>query len=411
MSGGLEGAISGQPPAALPSVVASVTEVAPGAPTDGGGTADTTAASEESSDGGGIDGVKAAVSLVVVGFAGVMSYIGLQGTDLTTVMRNQSSPLQLMGLFVLLAVVTALLSVFVKELSMGRLTVGMQVTILLGQLALFPLIEAVTPLPSGITSVTQRIVAFAVAGALAIVAVAVCASAMPLTAHTRSGLVEKGDAPLALPVNGASGPAQSAKHIEPLGPEAALRIWRLLRRPAGNTHLYLFLLVVSLIFTSLAVYTGLRLELRNQLDAGVGLQATLKETGTQGVVNLAVSAQHLAIEDEALVMVNAVPSKLPTGRALSIASICKRNYAPGDVSSCESDPCDSNGINCQTLLVWGLPPDATGVVNTRITFPFSAAAYQWLQVVSYTCKQTPSAANCSNLSGVYNGINLAVPSS
>jgi hypothetical protein len=64
-----------------------------------------------------VDRVKAVVSLIVAGFAGVMSYIGLQGTDLTTVMRTQSRLVQLMGLFVLLAVVSAVLSVFSGQLN------------------------------------------------------------------------------------------------------------------------------------------------------------------------------------------------------------------------------------------------------------------------------------------------------
>jgi hypothetical protein len=54
-------------------------------------------------------GVKAAASLVVVGFSGAMSFIGLSRAGLTTAMRNQLVAVELMALLLLFAMIAALL--------------------------------------------------------------------------------------------------------------------------------------------------------------------------------------------------------------------------------------------------------------------------------------------------------------
>jgi hypothetical protein len=397
-------------PGTLPGVVTSVIDLAEGRSGEPSA-ASTTATVTTGADSARIDGVKAVISLVVVGFAGVMSYIGLQGTDLTTVMRNQSLLVQFMGLLVLLAVVTAILSVFVKELETGRLTVGVELAVVLGQLALFPLIEAITPIPF-VTSTAQSTAGWAVAAGLGIVAAGVLVAGIPAatTPHadgTPEGAVADGTASVGvLPVEAAA--RARREWVGRAGHPKHLNRTAFLRRPAGNTHLYLFLLVVSLLFTSLAVYTGLRLEVRNQLAAGVALQASLKQTGAQGVVTLDISASHLATEDFVVVNVTALESHA------SIASIC-RNAAtvPGDYP-CAADPCNdifpTAAGHCDSLVGWDIPPDATGNVNRQLTFPFSTVTYQRLHIETSTCRRanlnTPAVCNL----GQSNHIDLAVPS-
>jgi hypothetical protein len=401
--------MSDQPPLAIPGVVASVIDLAkekaaeattfPVATTT---MAKSTSTAEAPAGGAPIDRVKAVTSLVVVGFAGVMSYIGLQGTDLTTVMRNQSLLVQFMGLFLLLAVVTAILSIFVRDLGTGRFTFGMELGIIFGQFALFPLIEAITPIPF-ITSQAQTTAGWAVAAALAIVGFALFVASMPQAESARPDGAGTG-----APGSEAGALIRTEETGTFLEPGHRSRSGRLLHRPADQTHFYIFLLVVSLLFTAVAIYTGLRLEVRNQLAVGVGLQANLQQTGSHGVVTLDVSASRLAAEDFVVVNVTALESHP------SITSACGDvPTVPGDYS-CAADPCSSNYPNaaryCDSLVGWDVPPDAAGNVDRQLTFPFSTATYQRLHIETYTCERSTlkTAAVCDL--GQSNHIDLAVPS-
>jgi hypothetical protein len=386
-----------------PGGVSSVIDIARSTLGDGRPGTDREKAAEPSGD-RQVDRLKAVISLVVVGFAGVTSYIGLQGADLTTVMRNQSLLVQLMGLFVLFAVITAILSVFVHELDLGdRLTFGMELAVVLAQLAVFGVIEAFTPMPF-VTGAAQRITGWVTGGVLALAALGALTRGWPLPAGQSLG-PSPGEGTWAL------GKSEGGSAITLAGSTVAKqpRRWAFLRRPADHNHLYLFLLVVSLLFTSMAVYTALRLEVRDQLTAGVGLQANIEQSGRYTILNLDISASHLATQDFLVVNVNALES--PD----NIASICSDQPTPKGQYPCTSDPCDAGNYPlaatyCRSLVGWDIPPDTTGEADRQLTLPFSTARYQRLHITTAVCERATSTAACNYDVAQTNHIDLAIPS-
>jgi hypothetical protein len=278
-----------------------------------------------------------------------------------------------------------------------------ELAVVLAQIALFALIEAITPMP--FLKNQTNIGGWVVCGVLTLLALAALAVAKPLpSAAGPTGTPRRGQ--------GIDGLAIIPSHPEPgdavafLGPPTALRRFAFLRRPADNTHLYLFLLIVSLLFTSMAIYLGLRLEVRNQLLAGVGLQASFNEQGAQGVVTLGVSASQLAPQDYVVVHVYGLESRV------HIATICEEAGPRVDPRSCEQDPCYYFGRYCPDLVLMDVPVDSSGDVDRHLTFPFSTASYQRLHIETYTCLRAVGSSHCNETGQEqYNLTDIAVPRS
>src|SRR5581483_3003080 len=95
-----------------------------------------------------LDRVKIAVAFVVTGFAAMISFIGLKGDELTAVIRNQEFYVGMLGLFIFLAVATAILSMFTQQLfTTHHVRRGDQLCILMLLLAVGAFIVRETPIP------------------------------------------------------------------------------------------------------------------------------------------------------------------------------------------------------------------------------------------------------------------------
>jgi hypothetical protein len=354
--------------------------------------------------------VKMISSFVVTAFAGVMSYLGLKGTELTTVLRNQSLFVELMALFILLAVATAILSVFFTGLSPRHLSLGEELAVVSAQSAVFAAIALGTPIPF-VTTPAQQIVAWSVLGVAILLVIGLPVLSYPLIPATppdRTG--DRPDHAAAEPVlvvpqgdRWTAGGAVTAKerHLPSLP-------W-FFRKEASDANFYMFLLIVSLMFTSLAAYTGLRLEVRNQLATGAELQASLQESGGNTVLTLSVTVSHLPVQD----FLNVNVRGLLAGPGHSAKHLCAGTRSNGDHYSCLEDPCGYAKVApyCNSLVAWDVPPDTSGDVDRQLTVPFLTGAFQRVHISSAVCERATESSTCNFKLAPNTFLDLEVPAS
>lgn len=184
------------------------------------------------------------------------------------------------------------------------------------------------------------------------------------------------------------------------------RATRLPGRQAGTVNLYVFLLMVSLLFTSMAVYMALRIEVRNQVSAGVAIQASLQATASEGVLSLSVSASHLVTVDFVRLEVSALPSSDRT------SVLCKNVVTTPGGFSCAQDPCSYTTVQNQCTFVagWDIPPDSEGNVSHELTFPFSTASYRQLHIETQVCQRRSVSSPCDYDLAPRAHLELVVPS-
>jgi hypothetical protein len=163
--------------------------------------------------------------------------------------------------------------------------------------------------------------------------------------------------------------------------------------------------IVSLLFTSTAAYMGLRLLVRDQVTAGVDLQASLQRSGSESTINLTVSGFHLPDRDLVVVTVTALRS------GTAVASACKGVPSARGGFACPADPCGYATVaatSCDNLVGWDIPPDSSGNVDHVLAFPFATASYQALHVITQICGRSSLTAACSYTGTPDSQLNLAV---
>jgi hypothetical protein len=133
------------------------------------------------------------------------------------------------------------------------------------------------------------------------------------------------------------------------------------------------------------------------------------ESGRYTILNLGVSAAHLAAQDFLVVDVNALES------GANITSICSGERTPKGQYSCASNPCDSGdypraATYCRSLVGWDIPPDTSGEVSRQLSFPFSTVGYQRLHILTSVCERPTANSPCDYDVAQSNHIDLTVPS-
>ena len=133
------------------------------------------------------------------------------------------------------------------------------------------------------------------------------------------------------------------------------------------------------------------------------MQASLQMSRQEGILTLQVSSSHLPTQDYVLVTVTALPTSYVT------AKICKGQPHGSGLFSCQDDPCSYLDADCNSLVDWTVPPDASGNVDRQLTVPFSALAYQRLHIETSVCERAKGNLPCNFRLAPETHVDLAVP--
>jgi hypothetical protein len=319
--------------------------------------------------------LKASIAFLVAGFAAVISFIGLKGEELTTVIRNQEEWVALTGLFLFLAIAVAVVSVFSSQLfSERRLRHVDELFIIAILLASGAVIFYLTPISASTTG-CQSVVARSLAAAFLVIGV---------------GLLVL---------------ARSTKRWKWLP-------W--LRHQVSLDQLFVFGVIVSLALASLAVLMGLRLEARSQVSAGAQIRASLGSpvlvsgtTDSLVTVTVNVSSSKLPQQDYAFITGVALQSSVPLQKA------CKSVKSIKGGEGCLDDPCVYPGIDmkCVNVLSWIDPPGANGNLSPQVSFSLSPMKYSRLHIQDQVCVRRLETDACNFGIATTASIDLNIPSS
>lgn len=335
---------------------------------------------ENGTSSNGLGDVRNLLGFLVAGFAGVLNVLGLKSAEIGVVLRNDPFQVGVVAAFLLIAVLTAVISVFVNAEG-HPISAIVAVIVLLCTVATFPLMVWLIPAPfqgQHNEQVTSIVVTWSLLGAAALITLvyATWCLAKWVGRHHQVTVVR----------------AHTAEPAEGTAPAAAGR-GNSSRKMGDLLNLQCLLLAAAVILTSTAAYGAMRVETNSQTSSVAEIGDTLQLTGHNATLAVAVSASKLTMTDWLGVNVEAVPSgwqlrKFCHSRAVSQL---RQNFSV----QCVQDPClyaahVAKHTRCKELSEDVLAPDSTGSVQRTIDVVFTARKFQHVQVTAVTC--SPQAA-------------------
>jgi hypothetical protein len=322
-----------------------------------------------SDDNKNLANIRNLLGFLLAGFGAILTFLGIQSSEVSTILRNdspQASLIALILLFGILAAVSAIVTGSKKKISLAS-AAAIGVTVFgVGALVIFAI--PIEPNPFS----------FAGTASLVIGCVLVLAGTAALV-HFRPFWVEEG---------------MAASNTE----EGRLRqLW--LKSAAWQVNLIDILILVSVLLTAIAAYGAMRLETKSQLSFSSQVGASFSVDGSSTTVSLDIAAAKIPQSDWLFVDVYALPTQV------SLASICA-HFGPTGSVRCMGDPCvfaqNPNGSNvCNVLLNGAIVPNAAGNVDETIKVPFLTSRYQVVDVRAYVCAPNANGV-CVTLSSTPN---------
>lgn len=284
------------------------------------------------------------LGFLLAGFGGVLSFIGLRSTEVTTVLRNNGPQASLVALLLLLSVLAAVISVAVPSTAKIPLLRALAIFILL--LIVGPIVVLLIPIknPQPLAVLVAMIVV-----ALVIIAVAV------LVWDT-------------VPSN-----------------------WRL-PKPSVNYRpvpLQLIFIIASVVLIGGSIYGAIRLETVSQLNSDVQLGAQITKSGNDTALSVHVTASK--VKDRGYIGISVVG--LPSTVAITVE--CGKVDVPLNGAPCSEDPCAYLRTQCERILGETVTPDAAGDINQTINDTLIAGNFQDIHVQAVLCS---SGGTCQSVS-------------
>ena len=348
------------------------------------------------------------LGFLLAGFGGIISFLGLRSTEVTTVLRNDPGPASLVAAVLLLGVLAAILTVVIDSGNMqdASSTDAIGIAFLLIGLASF-IIYAIpaSASPSGLSGILALIfggLGITVVGAsLWVRTTAERATAAAERATWAMAAAERATAAAAR----ATGERAAAWRATAAAARARAAAWRAAAarataaaegRPAapGGGHgirpTIIFLMIsVTLIATS--AYGAMRLETASQRSSSAQVAATLNGSGSTLTVH--VTASKLEGGGYIWIAVEGLPVNPPIATACAgIDSTLKPDQA-----TCEEDLCGPNRLQarCVWLMDGSVAPDASGDVDETVNLPIQPGKYQVLDIRASVCNSLVRGPNPS----------------
>jgi hypothetical protein len=278
------------------------------------------------------------LGFLLAGFGGIISFLGLRSTEVTTVLRNDPGPASLIAAFLLLGVLAAVLTVVIDSGTVQKASWS----------------EAIG-------------IAFLLIGFADFIIYAIPASASP------SQLSE------------ILAPTLSALGIVVLGGSFWARA-RAKRRSASQdgTHgirLTVIFLMISVTLIATSAYGAMRLETASQRSSSAQVAATLNSSGS--ALTVQVTASKVEGGGYIWIAVEGLPANLPIATACAGIDSTLRP----DQATCEEDPCGPQRAQarCVWLMDGSIAPDASGDVDETVNLPIQPGKYQDLDIRASVC--------------------------
>jgi hypothetical protein len=354
--------------------------------------------------------VRNLLGFLVAGFAGVLNVLGLKSAEVGVVLRNQPFQVSIVSVFLLLAVLVAVISICVNP--DAHLVPGLvALSVLFLTAAMFPLLVWVIPAPFPGHSAEHTASIWVTWGLLGAAAVAVMLHPITRRRARDPAVSEKApDPPRAAGERGRwlRKRGDAAPVPEPPAPKPQPSRW------ADLLNLQCVLLGAAVMLTSSAAYGALRVETISQTSTVAEIGDTLLMNGQDDTLSIAVSASKLARLDWLGVNMLAVP------RSWKLATLChsstvRRLRAKYSVQ-CLQDPClyatrVHRHPHCKELSEDVIAPDSTGEVRRTIEVSFAAGKFQHVQVTARTCQPPPGKGPRGRClpTGAVSRLDIAVP--
>jgi hypothetical protein len=347
--------------------------------------------------------VRNLLGFLLAGFGAILTFLGVQSTEVTTILRNdtlQASLIALILLFGILAAVGTVATDNERTISSAKIVAITAVLVGIAALVVFAIpIEAATITTSGVLSLAIGCV-FVLAGVATLLSLhfsgkreAVAAEkseavAPPAASHEASGgnfvlvgvvarLPQRFSGKKEAVASGESGGGDAGTSAPPLALASTMRLVDAL-------------ILASVVLIAIAAYGAMRLETKSQLSFSSQVGAVFSVTGSLGTVAVNIDATKIAQSHWVFVDVYGLPASTHLNSA---CSHLYQNYTvDSDSAPCSSDPClyfsqarYQSIATCTVLSNGSIVPNATGNVDEKISVPFLAADYQDIDVRAEVC--------------------------
>jgi len=295
-----------------------------------------------SSEANPLKDVQNILGFLLAGFAGVLSFLGLQSAEVSTVLRNYSPQASFIALILFLAALTAVYGVAVpgdRKISWPWAAIVFVALLGIGWLTirLIPISAKPTKGPGTVSYPLSYTPTFGWLGnwiriGLLILGIAVVIYALSLTAKN----------------------------------------WR--------ARMQLICIVASVTLLAISVYGAMRLEAFSQRVSSVQISASIAKSSSKTTLSAHVAGYRL----ETVGYVGVIVSGLP--RSFQVVQYCKQKYS-GTYAECVQNPCSYiRPFRCHVVFSAAVPPDANGNLNYTLSDGLVPAKYQDISVQAVVCQ-------------------------
>lgn len=278
------------------------------------------------------------LGFLLAGFGGIISFLGLRSTEVTTVLRNDPGPASLIAATLLAGVLAAVLTVVIHSDTPTKASWehAIGTAFILVALAAFTIYE----IPA---SARPSVVSEILGPTLGILGIVILVSGFWV----------------------------SAKTIRPT----------------------IILLTAGVTLIGISAYGAMRLETASQRSASAQVAATLNSSGSALTVHM--TASKVEGGGYIWISVEGLPAKPPINDACAgIDSTLAANQA-----TCEQDPCGPHRLQgtCVYLMDGSIAPDASGAVDNTINLPITPGEFQAIDIRASVCTSSSCGGPIQNI--------------
>lgn len=261
------------------------------------------------------------LGFLIAGFAGVVGFLGLRSTEVSTVLRNDSSKASLIALILLLAVLTAVVSVAVpgyKKVPLPQVVALFLLLLGVGALVIFAV-----PIGTGLW-VPHGIVSLVVGAILVVIAV-------------------------------------------------VIYVWSAIsvRKTHRLIPVQFTLVAASVMLLATSLYGAMRLETASQLTSAVQITANITKKASDVALSVHVGGTKFRTTGYVGVSVWGLPSWV------FITNDCD------STDQCAENPCQH--WQCEFIFGAAFPPDASGNIDETMSNALVLGMYQHIYIVAMPC--------------------------
>jgi hypothetical protein len=279
------------------------------------------------------------LGFLLAGFGGIVGFLGLRSTEVTTVLRNDSFRASLIALILLLAVLAAVLSVTIpnyKKVPLWRVVAIFFLLLGIGALTVFAI-----PIGVPIASNAKRVLLSLGVGIL-LVGIAIYVWAR----------------------------------------------WKTLPRMHQSISMRLTFILASVTLLAISVYGAMRLEVKSQGASSVQISANVATKTPNTTLSVHVTGFKVKAGEYVGITISGLPTSVLTETQCS-AEADDPKFNMGDrnafIANCMQDPCQFLRGQCRVIIGAAFPPDASGNISETLSDGLVPSEFQDISVKAVVC--------------------------